>query len=413
MITRNMYDVFIERGFVKQCTDEEAVRKLFSEEQVTAYIGFDPTAKSLHIGSLEPIMALMHLERAGHRPIAVVGGGTGLIGDPSGKTEQRKLLTREDLRENYEAIRVQLGRFLDFDGPNATAVAVDNAAWIEPLNYVVFLRDIGRFFSVNRMLSFEAYKQRMEKGLSFLEFNYQLLQAYDFLVLYQKYGCLLQMGGDDQWGNIVSGTDLIRRVEGREAFGLTFPLLTTASGAKMGKTAAGAVWLDGDLCSPYDYYQYWVNTDDRDVGRFLGLFTFLPMDEVRRLRALKGAEIREAKQILAYETTTICHGQEAADAARAGAEAAFKGGADVGEIPTTEMARNEFENGARATEIFVSVGLAQSKGQAAKLFKGGGGFVGERCLKDHNDLILLRDFVDDAVLLRAGKKKRHRLVIIT
>ena len=405
---QNMYDILLERGFVRQCTDVAAVKKLFETEEVAAYIGFDPTAKSLHVGSLEPIMALMHLEREGHRPIVVVGGGTGLIGDPSGKTEQRKLLTREGLRENFDAIRAQLGKFVDFD--NGRAVAVDNADWIEPLNYVTFLRDIGKCFSVNRMLSFEAYKQRMERGLSFLEFNYQLLQAYDFLVLYQKYGCRLQMGGDDQWGNIVSGTDLIRRVEGQEAFGLTFPLLTTASGAKMGKTAAGAIWLDGTLLSPYDYYQYWVNTDDRDVARFLGLFTFLPMDEVQRLGALEGAEIREAKAVLAYEATTICHGKDEAEAARSGAEAAFKGGGDVSDMPTTEMAERDI-TALRATELFVKVGLAASKGQAAKLFKGGGGFVGERQLRDHNETIRLDDFENGAVLLRAGKKKRHRVVL--
>lgn len=405
---QNMYDILLERGFVKQCTDVEAVKKLFETDEVAAYIGFDPTAKSLHIGSLEPIMALMHLEREGHKPIVVVGGGTGLIGDPSGKTEQRKLLTRDGLRENFDAIRAQLGKFVHFE--NGRTVAVDNADWIESLNYVTFLRDIGKCFSVNRMLSFEAYKQRMERGLSFLEFNYQLLQAYDFLVLYQKYGCKLQMGGDDQWGNIVSGTDLIRRVEGQEAYGLTFPLLTTASGAKMGKTAAGAIWLDGELLSPYDYYQYWVNTDDKDVGRFLGLFTFLPMDEVRRLRGLEGSEIREAKQVLAYEATRICHGKDAADAAKSGAEAAFKGAGDLSDMPTTEMTRDELSE-LRATELFVKVGLAASKGQAAKLFKGGGGFIGDRQLKDHNDLIMLNDFENGAVLLRAGKKKRHRLML--
>jgi tyrosyl-tRNA synthetase len=405
----NMYDVLTARGFLKQCTDEVATRKLFDTEAVTAYIGFDPTAKSLHVGSLVPIMALMHLERMGHRPIVVVGGGTGLIGDPSGKTEQRKLLTRELLRENFDAIRAQLGKFVNFE--KGKAIAVDNADWIESLNYVTFLRDIGKFFSVNRMLSFEAYKQRMEKGLSFLEFNYQLMQAYDFLVLFQKFGCRLQMGGDDQWGNIVSGTDLIRRVEGQEAFGLTFPLLTTASGAKMGKTAAGATWLDETLLSPYDYYQYWINTDDRDVERFLGLFTFVSMDEVQRLGALQGAEIREAKQVLAYEATAICHGKRAAEAAKSGAEAAFKGEGDLSEMPSTDISMAELGEGLRATDLFVRVGLADSKGQAAKLFKGNGGFVGDRCLKDHTALIRLDDFLDGAVLLRAGKKKRHRLIL--
>jgi tyrosyl-tRNA synthetase len=276
------------------------------------------------------------------------------------------------------------------------------------------------------MLSFEAYKQRMEKGLSFLEFNYQLLQAYDFLVLFQRYGCRLQMGGDDQWGNVVAGTDLVRRVEGEEVYGLTFPLLQTASGAKMGKTAQGAVWLDGEMCSPYDYYQYWINTDDRDVARFLGLFTFLPMDEVGRLGLLEGAEIRAAKAVLAYEATVICHGKEAADQARDGAKAAFSGRtvdlsasgggiaggtANLEVMPTTKIPRKRIEEGVRATELFVEIGLVESKGQAAKLFRGGGGWVGERKLKDHNENIVLEDFEKGGVMLRAGKKRRHRLVV--
>jgi tyrosyl-tRNA synthetase len=405
----NVLHVFKERGFFKQCTGEDEVRELFDAGPITGYIGFDPTARSLHVGSLVPIMALMHLERRGHRPIAVVGGGTGLIGDPSGKTEQRQLLSKQDLRNNFDALRAQLGKFLDFEG--GKAIAVDNAEWLADLNYIDFLRDIGRHFSVNRMLSFEAYKQRMEKGLSFLEFNYQLLQAFDFLVLFQRYQCRLQMGGDDQWGNVVAGTDLVRRVEGEEVYGLTFPLLQTASGAKMGKTAQGAVWLDGEMCSPYDYYQYWINTDDRDVERFLGLFTFLPMDEVRRLGGLEGAEIRTAKEILAYEATTICHGKEAAEQARDGAKAAFSGQGGVENIPTTNIPRQQAEKGIRANELFVEIGLVESKGQAAKLFRGGGGWVGERKLKDHNEIITLEDFSQGEILLRAGKKRRHRLVM--
>ncbi len=357
---RNLVEVFKERGFFKQCTNEDAVRELFGSQDVIAYIGFDPTARSLHVGSMVPIMALKHLELAGHRPIAVVGGGTGLIGDPSGRTEQRLLSTREVLRGNFKAIRAQLGKFLDFE--NGSAIAVDNADWLEGLNYIEFLRDIGRHFSVNKMLSFEAYRTRMEKGLSFLEFNYQLLQAYDFLVLFQRYGCQLQMGGDDQWGNIVAGTDLIRRIEGKEAYGVTFPLLQTASGAKMGKTAKGAVWLDAEMFSPYDYYQYWINVDDLDVGRFLGLFTLLPMDEIHRLSGLKGAELREAKQVLAYETTKICHGKEAADTAKTGALAAFSGGGDTENIPTTYVSRDRICQGIRANELFVEVGLCNSKG---------------------------------------------------
>lgn len=405
----NCVEIFKERGFFKQCTDEAAVARLFQAGPVAAYIGFDPTARSLHVGSLVPIMALVHLERSGHQPIAVVGGGTGLIGDPSGKTEQRQLLSREELRANFDSMKLQLGKFLDFAG--GKSVAVDNAEWIEPLNYVEFLRDIGRHFSVNKMLSYEAYKLRLEKGLSFIEFNYQLLQAYDFLKLYQRYGCRLQMGGDDQWGNIVAGTDLIRRVEAGEAHGLTFPLLATASGEKMGKTAKGAVWLDAEMLTPYDYYQYWLNVDDRDVPRFLGLFTVLPMDEVRRLGALQGAELREAKQVLAFEATTLCHGEEAATRARQGALAAFGGSGNLDEMPTTACDPLELAAGVRVNEMFVRVKLCASKGQAAKLFQQGGGYVGTRQVADHNELIGIGDFVDGEVVLRAGKKQRHRLVL--
>ncbi len=408
-MTSNVYDVLEERGFVKQCTNEEAVKGLLGGDPVTAYIGFDPTARSFHAGTLVPIMGLVHLQRAGHKPIALVGGGTGLIGDPSGKTEQRQLLSRENLRENFEGIKAQLGRFLDFDGGGATAV--DNAEWLEPLNYIDFLREIGRHFSVNKMLSFEAYKIRMEKGLSFLEFNYQLCQAYDFLVLYQKFGCRLQMGGDDQWGNIVAGTDLVRRVESSEAFGLTFPLLGTSSGAKMGKTATGAIWLDPELTPPYDYYQYWINTDDRDVVPFLKLFTLLPMDEIERLSRLEGADVRAAKEILAFETTKICHGLEHAEKARAGARAAFGGGGDIDSMPTTTVSKNRLADGIKAVELFVEVGLCKSKGEAAKTFRGGGGWAGERRMENHADIIGLGDFEGGETVLKVGKKRRHRVIL--
>jgi tyrosyl-tRNA synthetase len=405
----DVYDTLARRGFVKQCTDESAVRALFAAGPVAAYIGFDPTARSLHVGSLVPIMGLLHLQRAGHKPIAVVGGGTGLIGDPSGKTEQRQLLTREELRGNFDAIARQLGRFLDFDG--GRAIAVDNAEWLEPLNYVTFLREIGRHFSVNKMLSYEAYRLRMEKGLSFLEFNYQICQAYDFLVLHQRYGCALQMGGDDQWGNIVAGTDLVRRVAGGEVHGLTFPLLATASGEKMGKTARGAVWLDAELTSPYEYYQYWINVDDRDVARFLRLFTLLDEGELARLAALEGAEIREAKAALALEATRICHGDAAAEEARRGALAAFAGGDAVDAMPTAALPRARFAGGVRAADLFVEIGLCASKGEASKLFKSGGGWAGARALTDHTSVITADDFEGGQLVLRAGKKRRHRITL--
>src|SRR5512136_1420058 len=319
----NVYDELKDRGFVAQVSDEAAVRKMLGGKAVTFYVGFDSTAMSLHAGSLVPIMGMVHLRRAGHRAIAVVGSGTTMVGDPSGKTEMRQMLDEETIRSYGRAIHAQLDRYLHFDGTNA--LALDNADWLLPLHYVAFLRDIGRHFSVNRMLAAEAYKLRLEKGLSFIEFNYQLLQAYDYLTLYRKYHCTLQMGGDDQWGNILAGVDLIRRIEGETVEALTFPLLTTASGAKMGKTAQGAVWLDPAQFSPYDFYQYWVDCDDRDVGRFLRMFTLVPLEEIRRLEALPGNEINEAKRVLAYEATKITHGELEADKARKAAAAAFGG----------------------------------------------------------------------------------------
>jgi tyrosyl-tRNA synthetase len=411
MPSENLYDTLRERGFLKQCSDEPAVRELLAGPKACVYIGFDPTAPSLHAGSLVPIMALVHVQRSGHVPVALVGGGTGLIGDPSGKTEQRQLLSRETLRANFDGIRAQLGRFLDI--ASGRALAVDNAEWLEPLNYIDFLREIGRHFSVNKMLSHEAYRIRMEKGLSFLEFNYQLLQAYDFLVLFRRHGCRLQMGGDDQWGNILAGTDLIRRVEGAEAHGLTFPLLTTAGGAKMGKTAGGAVWLDPALTSPYDYYQYWVNVDDRDVGRFLGLFTLLPMEEIRRLASLEGAEVREAKAKLAFEATALLHGPAEAERARQGAGAAFGGEGSVDDMPTFALPRTRLAQGLRGVDLFAEAGLCASKGEATQLFRSGGGRIGERVLRGHTDIVGEADFADGAAILRAGRKRIMRVLLIS
>ncbi|MDP7046338.1 MAG: tyrosine--tRNA ligase, partial [SAR324 cluster bacterium] len=298
-----------ERGFFQQSTHPEELTKRLKEDRICCYVGFDPTADSLHVGHLIPLMGLAHMQRGGHQIIALMGGGTAMIGDPSGKTEMRKMLTEDQLQANIEGMLPQMERFLDFSGD---AILENNSEWLRDLNYIDFLRDIGRHFSINRMLSFETYKIRLETGLSFLEFNYQLLQAFDFLELNRRYDCILQMGGDDQWANIISGTDLIRRVERKDAFGWTYPLLTTASGKKMGKTEKGALWLDPKRTSAYEYYQYWVNTEDTDVEKFLALFTFLPMDEVRQLGQLQGADIREAKQRLAFETTALIHGKEPA-----------------------------------------------------------------------------------------------------
>ncbi|MEJ2212208.1 MAG: tyrosine--tRNA ligase, partial [Anaerolineae bacterium] len=334
--TDNVFDVLTERGFIEQVSDAEAVRAAV-EKPITCYVGFDPSAPSFHAGSLVPIMALAHMQRHGHRPIAVMGGGTGMVGDPSGKTEMRQLLDVARVDANVANLRSQMARILDFSAGGA--LMVNNGDWLRPLNYLEFLRDIGRHFSVNRMLAAEAYRTRYEseEGLNFLEFNYMLLQSYDFLHLYRTYGCVLQMGGNDQWGNILAGVDLIRRVEGGQAYAATFPLLTTASGAKMGKTASGAVWLDPEKVSPYEYYQYWINVEDADVERFLAIFTFLSMDRVRELGRLKGAAIRQAKEVLAFEATRILHGEPAAAEARQASQQLFGRGVVTEAVPSSEI----------------------------------------------------------------------------
>lgn len=409
-MSSNVFDTLKERGFIAQTSDEKAVRRMLGKRGVSFYIGFDSTAHSLHAGSLVPIMAMMHLQRAGHRPIAIVGGGTTMVGDPSGKDEMRQILDEQTIRANGRAIHSQLDRYLHFDGQNS--LALDNADWLLPLKYIPFLRDIGRHFSVNRMLSAEAYRQRLEKGLSFIEFNYQILQAYDFLTLYQRYGCTLQMGGDDQWGNILAGIDLIRRVEGAQTEAITFPLMTTATGAKMGKTATGAVWLDPDKFSPYDYYQYWVNCDDRDVGRFLKLFTFLSMEEIQRLESLEGSKIQEAKKVLAFEATRITHGQKAAEEAQATASAVF-GEAESREnleaMPTTPISLERLKEGINPVDLFVETGTVDSKKEAKRLFQQGGMYINGQRVKRLNQSITEKNLTPKGILLRAGKKKYHRI----
>jgi tyrosyl-tRNA synthetase len=410
----NLLDTLRERGFVDQVTEPEAELRALLAAPLSAYIGFDPTASSLHVGSLVPIMALVHLQRAGHRPVALVGGGTGLVGDPSGKTELRRVMTREEVAANAEALRAQLARFVDFSA--GRALLVNNADWLVPLNYLEFLRDIGRQFSVNRMLAADAYRTRYESadGLNFLEFNYMLLQAYDFHRLCTDQGCRLQMGGSDQWGNIVAGVDLIRRLGGPSAFGVTFPLITTASGAKMGKTAAGAVWLDAARTSPYDYYQFWVNADDRDVARFLALFTLLPMDEVR---ALAAGDARAAKRRLALEATALAHGQDEARKAEGAAAALFGGTGEPPEealrdAPTLELPAAELAAGVEAFDLFHRVGLAKSRGEARRLIEGGGAYVNGRQVAAFNERIGAAEARDGRVLLRAGKKKHLLLRLI-
>ena len=403
------FEVLKERGFVSQVTDEEAVARAFDEETVTCYIGFDPTASSLHVGHLVQIMTLAHVQRGGHRPIALVGGGTAMVSDPSGKDELRPMLATEAIDQNITRIKTQLERYLDFDG--GRALLVNNADWLRSLNYVTFLREIGEHFSVNRMLTAEAYKLRMEKGLTFLEFNYQILQAYDFLMLFRNYGCTMQLGGDDQWGNIVAGVDLIRRKERAAAQAVTTPLLTMADGSKMGKTLGGALWLDPGMTSPYDYYQYWINVDDRDVEGLLARFTFLPMEQVRELGALEGAKIRHAKSVLAHEATKITHGEEAATQAQRGARSVF-GGAQAGaeDVPTVEIGRERLEAGINVVDLFVEAELGKSKSEVRRLIQQGGASVNGEKVSAIERILGTGDLDDEGVLLlRAGKKRFQRV----
>ncbi len=404
----NAFDILTERGFIAQVTDEAAVREMLAQP-IVCYVGFDGTADSLHVGNLVTIMSLMHLQRAGHKPIGLVGGGTTMIGDPSGKTELRQMLDEAAIQANGRRLHQQLNHYLNFDG--GQAIAENNANWLLKLNYVTFLREIGRHFSVNRMLAAEAYKQRLERGLSFIEFNYQILQAYDYLELYRRYKCVLQMGGDDQWGNILAGVDLVRRIEGVTVQAMTYNLLTTASGAKMGKTAAGAVWLSAEKFSPYDYYQYWINCDDRDVGKLLRIFTFLPIEEIRRLEALEGAVLREAKRILAHEATVITHGEAEAIAAAEAARAAFGGGGEMEAMPTTNIDANRLAAGISVLEIFAEVGLAKSRSEARRMVEQGGVYVNDNRVDNHEAQLTSADVTPHGIMLRAGKKKYHRLVI--
>ncbi|TFG80312.1 MAG: tyrosine--tRNA ligase [Spirochaetales bacterium] len=397
-----------ERGFLQQCTDIDALSGLMDTGPVTFYVGCDPTFHSLHIGHMVPFFAFRHLREYGHRGIALLGGGTARIGDPSGKTEMRKMLSYEDLDSNAASIEAQLDRFIGFDGN--TAYTDNNKNWLANLNYIDFLRDIGRHFSVNRMLSFEAYRTRMETGLSFIEFNYQLLQSFDFLELFRRHGCRLQIGGDDQWGNIVAGMELIRRVEGAESFGLTFPLVTTSDGKKMGKTEKGALFLDPSITSPYDFFQYWRNITDQDVLRFLLMFTFLPADECRGLVA-PGMNVNDAKVRLAWEITALIHGRDEADKALAGAKAAFGGGGDKSAMPTATLARSRFEAGYPVLDLFVDAGLAPSKSEARRLVQQGGATVGESIWKDEKAAAGADCLDSDGeVILRAGKKRFARVV---
>jgi tyrosyl-tRNA synthetase len=425
MSGQNAYDVLVERGFVYQTTEEEALRELLAQRQISFYVGFDPTATSLHAGSLVPIMAMVPMQRGGHRPIVIMGAGTAMVGDPSGKTELRQMMTLEQIRSNAEAMQRQFARYIAFE--EGRAIMLNNADWLLPLNYIEFLRDFGRHFSVNRMLTAESYKIRLETGLSFLEFNYQLLQAYDFYILARDHDCPLQMGGQDQWGNIVAGTDLIRRKLNQPAFGVTFPLLLNASGQKFGKTAAGAVWLDEERTSVFDYYQFWRNTEDADVGRYLGLFTLLPMDEVKRLASLQPPLLNRAKEILAYEATKMTHGREKAAQAYTSAVNQFgtadpdgavatssdipaaRAAEDI--IPVLPVSRAALEAGLDLVQLLVDSGLAPSKGEARRLVQQGGVSVNGRKIDAGPCRLTGADLADGALLIKVGKKRFHRIVM--
>lgn len=425
----NLIDTLQERGFIEKTTHDKEIRDCFDEGAISCYIGFDPTASSLHVGNLVQIMTLSQLQKHGHRPITLVGGGTGLVGDPSGKTEMRKLLTEETIEENMLGIKKQLTRFIDF--ADGKALMLNNADWLKKLEYIPFLRDIGRHFSVNRMIKADSYKTRIdsEEGLNFIEFNYMILQAYDFLKLFEDHQCMVQMGGSDQWGNIVAGIELIRRKHQKTAFGIISPLITTSSGAKMGKTAQGAIWLDSEKTSPYDYFQYWINTDDRDVARFMALFTFLPFEEIDVVEKLDGADLNSAKTILAFETTLLAHGKDEAVKAYNAASTIFGNRAvpkdvlpsslihtelfdfEEASVPSSTIALDELRRGIPAFKLFQSVRLADSGGASRRLIEQGGAYINGKRVEAIDYMITDKDIDNMGILLRSGKKRFHKLKI--
>ena len=405
-MSTSIFDVLKERGYIAQCTNEDEVRKMLANDKVTFYIGFDPTADSLHVGHFLGLMVMAHMQRAGHRPICLVGGGTGTVGDPSGRTDMRKMLTDEDIEYNCNRFKEQMARFIDFSDDKA--LIVNNGDWLRKLNYIELLRDVGPHFTVNRMLTAECYKNRMEMGLTFLEFNYMIMQSYDFLELHRRYNLKLEMGGDDQWSNIIGGVELTRRKTGDAVYGLTFTLLTKSDGKKMGKTAGGALWLDKEKTPVYDFYQYWRNVDDADVEKCLALLTFLPMEEVHRLGSLQDAAINEAKKVLAYEVTKLVHGQEEADKAQAAAEAVFGGSGSNENMPTIQLtAENE---GQKLLDILVGAQVFESKGEGRRLIKQNGLSLNDAKLADPDYVLTDGDFTDGEAIVRKGKKKFYRLV---
>ena len=405
----NVFDVLKERGFIEQTTHEDEIRELLANQKIKFYIGFDPTADSLHVGHFMQIIIMMYMQKFGHTPIVLVGGGTGMVGDPSGRTDMRKMMTVETVREHCRKFEKLFERFIDFS--DNKAIAINNADWLMNLNYIDFLREIGSQFSVNRMLSAECFKQRLEKGLSFLEFNYMLMQAYDFLVLYRNLDCKMQFGGDDQWSNILAGVDLVRRKEQGQVFGMTFSLLTNSQGKKMGKTASGALWLDENKTSAYEFYQYWRNVEDEDVKKCLKMLTFLPIEEIEAMTCEKGENINKAKEVLAYEVTKLVHGEEVAKNTETAVKAAFSGEGDLANLPTTAITKNEAKNGIGLIDLMKRADLISSNSEGFRLVKQGGVSIGDEKVEDGKRIITEEDFADNSLVIKKGKKVYHRIVI--
>lgn len=405
-----VYDELKARGLIAQLTNEEKVRDLLNNGKTSFYIGFDPTADSLHVGHFVQIMVMAHMQKAGHTPIALFGGGTGMIGDPSGKTAMRRMMTREEIDHNVRCFQKQMSRLVDFS--DGKAIMVNNADWLMNLNYIQFLREVGVYFSVNRMLSFECYKQRLERGLSFFELNYMLMQSYDFLVLNRKYGCQLELGGDDQWSNIIGGVELIRKADDKEAYGMTFTLLTTSDGRKMGKTESGAVWLDPEKTSPYDFYQYWRNVDDADVIRCLKILTFLPLEEIEAMAKWEGSQLNKAKEILAFEVTKLIHGEEEAMKAQNAARAIFGGGAHSENMPSTELSDGDFTDGEISVlDLLAKTKLVPSKGEARRLIDQGGISIDDEKVNSVTAKISKSSFEKGFVIIKKGKKVYHKAIL--
>lgn len=405
----NVFDVLKERGFIEQTTHEDEIRELLANQKIKFYIGFDPTADSLHVGHFMQIIIMMYMQKFGHTPIVLVGGGTGMVGDPSGRTDMRKMMTVETVREHCRKFEKLFERFIDFSGDKA--IAINNADWLMNLNYIDFLREIGSQFSVNRMLSAECFKQRLEKGLSFLEFNYMLMQAYDFLTLYRDLDCKMQFGGDDQWSNILAGVDLVRRKEQGQVFGMTFSLLTNSQGKKMGKTASGALWLDENKTSAYEFYQYWRNVEDEDVKKCLKMLTFLPIEEIEAMTCEKDENINKAKEVLAYEVTKLVHGEEVAKNTETAVKAAFSGEGDLANLPTTAITKNEAKNGIGLIDLMKRADLISSNSEGFRLVKQGGVSIGDEKVEDGKRIITEEDFADNSLVIKKGKKVYHRIVI--